>query len=326
MNAPHRAAVAAPQSNISPFPPIRRMLLRTLQVNLGYRCNQACDHCHVGAGPKRAEQMSPATLATVTDFIAAHELTTLDITGGAPELHPHFRHLVTTARARGLEVIDRCNLTILLEPGQETLVTFLAANGVHIIASLPCYSKMRVDQQRGNGVFAKSIEALRRLNEHGYGDVESGLSLDLVHNPIGAQLPAAQADLQADYKRELAQCYGVNFNQLLTLTNMPINRFRHALERDGELETYMRLLMRSYEAENLARLMCLDTVSVDWRGRVYDCDFNQMLGLGLGGTHRAMRLKDLSADMLTDRAIGVGDHCYGCTAGQGSSCGGALSG
>ncbi len=307
------------------FPQLSRDRLQTLQVNLGYRCNQACSHCHVNAGPRRSEQMSRATVKVVLRFIDAAGIGTVDITGGAPEMNPSFRYLVREARARGLRVIDRCNLTILEEPGHEDLAEFLAAQGVEVIASLPCYLGENVDRQRGNGVYAASVRALRRLNRLGYGTPEGGLVLDLVYNPQGAVLPPPQAELVSDYKRELRVRHGVVFNRLLTITNMPIGRFARALASRGGLEEYMELLRSAYRSDNLGAVMCRSLLSVDWRGYVYDCDFNQMLDLPLriDGRPRT-RLDQLLAVDLDGHPIVVRDHCFACTAGQGSSCGGAL--
>ena len=304
------------------FPAIGRRELETLQVNLGYRCNQSCSHCHVDAGPKRTEMMDRDTVDLVLRFVGARAIGTLDVTGGAPELNPYFRYLVAAAKAAGVGVIDRCNLTVLEQPGQRDLAGFLTAQGVHIIASLPCYTRENVDRQRGKGVFDLSLRAMRRLNRAGYGHVGSGLVLDLVYNPVGPYLPPDTQTLEADYKRELARL-GVVFNRLLTLTNMPINRFRHELVRTGELDNYMEMLFKEYTATNLDHVMCRSLLSVDWRGYVYDCDFNQMLAWPLGGerTH----LNDLMNASLNGRSIAVGAHCFGCTAGRGSSCGGALS-
>ncbi len=312
------------------FPPIRRRRLETLQVNLGFRCNQQCVHCHVNAGPRRTEEMSRATVEEVLDFLRASRVTTLDLTGGAPELNAHFRDLVTEARRAGLKVIDRCNLTILEEPGQEDLAAFLAGQGVEVVASLPCYLEENVDGQRGKGAFGKSLRALRRLNALGYGKAEGGLVLNLVYNPAGPSLPPSQCALEADYKRELGSRYGVVFNSLLTLVNMPIQRFGSMLISKGQFDDYMASLRGAYQQANLQHVMCRSLLSVDWQGYVYDCDFNQMLGLPLAANDtraRAgrMRLRDLAQRNLHNHPIVIGDHCYGCTAGQGSSCGGALS-
>lgn len=314
-----------PLLRASEFPQIRRRRLDTLQVNLGYRCNQACLHCHVNAGPTRKEMMDSATLALIPQVIAARGIGTLDLTGGAPELHSGFRGLAIAARRLGARVIDRCNLTILYEPGQEDLADFLAAHRIEVVASLPCYSADNVDQQRGDGVFEKSIAALRQLNALGYARAGSGLTLNLVYNPQGPVLPPPQGPLQATYKRELAARFGIEFNELFTVTNMPIKRFGSTLISKGRFQEYMRLLKENFAAANLEGLMCRTLVSVDWRGLLYDCDFNQQLGLALPGG-RPMHLRDLLQQDLEGQSIAVADHCYGCTAGQGSSCGGALNG
>ena len=307
------------------FPAIARGRLETLQVNLGYKCNQSCVHCHVNAGPQRTEMMSPETLGEVIRFLEASSLRVLDITGGAPELHPQFRELVSRARALGLHVIDRCNLTILQEPGQDDLARFLGQHGVEVTASLPCYTEELVDRQRGKGAYARSIDALRILNRVGYAAPNSGLVLNLVYNPQGPSLPPGQAGLEADYRRELGERHGIVFNRLYTLANMPIQRFGSTLVSKGQFDAYMALLRRSHRDENLESVMCRSLVSIDWQGYVYDCDFNQMLGLPLriDGRKRT-HLTDLLGRELSGNAIAVRDHCYGCTAGQGSSCGGAL--
>jgi radical SAM/Cys-rich protein len=309
------------------FPALRRGRLETLQVNLGYKCNQSCLHCHVNAGPTRTEQMSRETIADVLAFIAVAGIRTLDLTGGAPELNPHFRELVMRARELGAKVIDRCNLTILEEPGQEGLGEFLAVNQVEITASLPCYTEDLVDRQRGKGVYEKSIAGLQRLNALGYGKPDSGLVLNLVYNPQGPSLPPAQETLESDYKRELGGRHGVVFNRLYTLANMPIQRFGSTLVSKGQFAGYMDLLKGAHRDENLDAVMCRTLVSVDWQGAVYDCDFNQMLGLPLSlEGKRHPQLSDLIGRDLSGNPIAVRDHCYGCTAGQGSSCGGALDG
>ncbi|MFW5926048.1 MAG: arsenosugar biosynthesis radical SAM (seleno)protein ArsS [Myxococcota bacterium] len=308
--------------------PLRRAPVTTLQVNVGKRCNQACNHCHVEAGPKRTEVMPDDVMDRVLHLIEANpSLETVDITGGAPELHPRFTELVARAHALGREVIDRCNLTILLEPGMEDLARFLAAHRVRVVASLPCYQESNVERQRGRGVFDRSIRALRRLNDLGYARPGSGLRLDLVYNPGGASLPPEQAALEAKYKEELSGRYGVAFDQLLTLTNMPIRRFAHALEREGELESYMDLLVRSFNPATLESVMCRSLVSVGWDGALYDCDFNQMLELPLAtGGLRAATVWDVSSfEALSGQRVATGSHCFGCTAGAGSSCSGALS-
>ena len=306
------------------FPAIDRARLDTLQVNLGYRCNQTCVHCHVNAGPHRTEMMDAATLALIPDVLAARGLGTLDLTGGAPELHDGFRGLVRAARAQGVRVIDRCNLTILFEPGQHDLAQFLADQQVEVVASMPCYSAANVDKQRGDGVFDLSIAALQQLNALGYGQPGSGLMLNLVYNPQGASLPPDQHALQADYKRELLAHFGIVFNELFALTNMPIQRFGSTLVSKGTFDSYMALLKNSYQAQNLPGVMCRRTVSVDWQGWLSDCDFNQQLGLPLGNSGLQKHLRDLLTTDLDGKAIRVAGHCYGCTAGQGSSCGGAL--
>jgi radical SAM/Cys-rich protein len=309
------------------FPAITRGRLQTLQVNLGYKCNQSCLHCHVNAGPTRTELMSSRTVDVVLGFLRLSGVPTLDITGGAPELNPHFRYLVREACALGVHVMDRCNLTILEEAGQEHLAEFLAHNRVEIVASLPCYTEELVDRQRGKGVYEKSIAAIRRLNALGYGQPGSGLTLNLVYNPQGPSLPPAQDKLEADYRRILGETFGIVFNRLLTLANMPIHRFGSTLVSKGQFAPYMQLLRSSHRQENLAGVMCRTLLSVDWQGFVYDCDFNQMLGLPLAvAGKRKLRLTDLIGRDLEGNPIAVADHCFGCTAGQGSSCGGALAG
>ncbi|MBY0265311.1 MAG: arsenosugar biosynthesis radical SAM protein ArsS [Burkholderiales bacterium] len=311
----------------SDFPAIRRRPPDTLQVNLGYLCNQSCLHCHVNAGPTRTELMARDTIFEVVAFLKAANIRTLDLTGGAPELNPHFRLLVESARQLGVQVIDRCNLTILFEPGQEDLAQFLAAQQVAITASLPCYLEDNVDRQRGKGVFGTSIRALQRLNALGYGRPDSGLALNLVYNPQGPALPPPQAGLEQDYKQHLRKEYGIKFNQLYALTNMPIQRFGSTLVSKGQFDPYMQLLKNAYRAENLDTVMCRSLLSVDWQGYVYDCDFNQMLGLPLAWKNKPRtHLRELLGADLDGNAIVVRDHCYGCTAGQGSSCGGALEG
>jgi len=306
---------------------LKRVAIDTVQVNVGKLCNQACLHCHVEAGPKRTEIMDRQTAELALDFIHAAAPHTVDITGGAPELNPSFRWLVEQARRDGRHVIDRCNLTILLEPGQEDLLQFLATMQVEIIASLPCYSEENVTKQRGQGVYEKSIAALRRLNAIGYGKAGSGLVLNLVYNPVGAHLPPLQAKLEDDYKRELGTRFGLEFNHLYTITNMPIARFAHALQRDGKAESYMELLASSFNPTTIDGLMCRRQISISWDGYIYDCDFNQMLDMKVGNG-KPFRLGEKPAAefvrLLQRREILVGSHCYGCTAGAGSSCGGAL--
>ena len=308
------------------FPRLRRKRLQTLQVNLGYLCNQSCTHCHVNAGPNRTEVMTSDTVDAVIDFLDESRVKRLDLTGGAPELNPYFRRLVIAARELNVEVIDRCNLTVLLESGQEDLAEFLAGQEVEIVASLPCYSEENVNSQRGKGVFHDSIIALRQLNRLGYGEANSGLQLNLMYNPTGPFLPPSQQTLEVEYRQHLDDQYGVHFNQLFTLVNMPIQRFGSTLVSKGEFEDYMTLLRGNFSSENLSKVMCRELISVDWQGLIYDCDFNQMLGLPLliDGNKRP-HIRDIRPVNLKDQPIGVADHCYGCTAGSGSSCGGELT-
>ena len=314
-----------PLMNEYAFPAIDRRRTETLQVNLGYKCNQACLHCHVNAGPTRTEMMQAETIATVIEYLQAAGVSNLDLTGGAPELNANFRHLVSTARKIGVHVIDRCNLTILEEPGFEDLAAFLAAERVEVVASLPCYLEDNVDRQRGSGVFQKSLRGLRQLNALGYGRLGSGLVLNLVYNPQGASLPPPQAKLEADYRHHLGGRYGVEFNRLFTLTNMPIQRFGSTLISKGQFSGYMRLLKDAYQEQNLDTVMCRTLLSVDWQGYLYDCDFIQMLGLPLHiAGKQKVKLSDIVGRNLEGLPIVVRDHCFGCTAGQGSSCGGAL--
>lgn len=319
------------------FPTLFRGELKTLQVNLGYLCNLSCTHCHVNAGPKRTELMSLQTVDLVLNYLDAQAIKTLDLTGGAPEMNPHFRYLVVEARKRGVRVIDRCNLTILLEPGYEEVAQFLAEQQVEVVASLPCYEEQNVAEQRGKGVYQSSIEALQQLNALGYGR-DPKLVLDLVYNPNGAFLPPPQLPLQQDYKTQLSKSYGIDFNQLLTITNMPISRFGSMLQSKNLFNDYLQLLKDNFSTENLGSVMCRHLISVDWQGFVYDCDFNQMLGWPMVANIDAIKparllasdknnihLKTLLNEKLEGNSIVVGEHCYGCTAGQGSSCGGALS-
>lgn len=309
------------------FPPIRRGKLDTLQVNLGYKCNQSCLHCHVNAGPNRKEMMDDTTLDSVIDFLRVSGVSRLDLTGGAPELHPRFRDLVEAASNLGVQVIDRCNLTILQEPGQADLAGFLADHKVEIVASLPCYLEDNVEKQRGKGVFPRSIEALQQLNALGYGHPETGLVLNLMYNPIGPYLPPEQGALEKDYRKALREQAGVEFTRLYVLANMPIARFGSTLISHNEFDGYMTLLKGACQEANLETVMCRSLLSVDWRGRVYDCDFNQMLDLPLQlGARSPLHLSDLLDVDIEGNPIVVADHCYGCTAGQGSSCGGALNG
>ena len=307
------------------FPRLFRRRVDTLQVNVGYRCNQSCVHCHVGASPQRTEEMAGETVDLVIAVLKRRRIATLDITGGAPELNPHFRRLVCAARDIGVRVIDRCNLTILEVVGQEDLAEFLHCQQVEITASLPCYLADNVDRQRGKGVFESSIRGLRRLNALGYGREGTGFILNLVYNPQGPSLPPPQEALEAAYRRELGDKFGIVFNSLFTLANMPIQRFGSTLISKGEFDRYLELLRQAHREENLDSVMCRDLVSVDWRGYLYDCDFNQMLDLPLTGPSGPRRhLEDLLTDDLDRNPIRVAGHCYGCTAGQGSSCGGAL--
>ncbi|MCF6280871.1 MAG: arsenosugar biosynthesis radical SAM protein ArsS [Candidatus Polarisedimenticolaceae bacterium] len=309
----------------SDFPSISREKLTTLQVNLGLRCNQVCIHCHVNAGPKRDEMMSLEMIDLVLSCLDREDISTLDLTGGAPELNPNFRYLVEAAVAKGVHVMDRCNLTILSEPGQEDLAQFLADNRVEVVASLPCYLEENVDAQRGNGVFARSITGLQQLNALGYGMPESGLSLNLVYNPAGASLPPSQQVLESAYKTELAERFAIQFNHLFTITNMPIQRFGSMLLSKNEFSDYMTLLKGAYKGENLSSVMCRSLLNVDWQGYLFDCDFNQMLDMPItDAAERPLHLRELQGLDLLSTGIKVGGHCYGCTAGQGSSCGGAL--
>ena len=310
--------------------PLRHGATTTLQVNIGLYCNQACSHCHVESSPLRvAENMDAAGVERVLSLLAASpSVRTLDITGGAPELNPHFRRLVVEARRLGLEVIDRCNLTVLFEPGQEDLAAFLAAHRVRVVASLPCYSEATVDAQRGFGVFERSVAALKELNARGYGAPGSGLVLDLMYNPAGASLPPAASNLEAAYKRELGAQFGIVFNSLLTLTNMPIKRFADRLHQRGETGAYMALLHASFNAETAARVMCTSLVSVRWDGAIFDCDFNQQLDLDMRAQagRKPRTIFDIeSLSELEGAPVATDLHCLGCTAGAGSSCGGALA-
>jgi radical SAM/Cys-rich protein len=308
-----------------PFPAIRRGRLATLQVNVGYRCNQSCVHCHVGASPHRTEEMSGDVADVALKFLERRRVSTLDITGGAPELNPHFRRMVQAARGMGVRVMDRCNLTIFEVEGQQDLPEFLAREQVEIVASMPCYLEDNVDRQRGKGVFDASIRGLQRLNALGYGRDGSGLSLNLVYNPQGPSLPPPQAALEADYKRVLGDNHGVAFNRLYTLANMPIQRFGSTLISKDQFDSYLDMLRHAHLDANLDGVMCRNLISVDWRGFVYDCDFNQMLGLPMTrGAKDRVHLSELLGDDLEGNPIRVAGHCFGCTAGQGSSCGGAL--
>jgi len=308
------------------FPQLYRRTLETLQVNLGYLCNMSCLHCHVNAGPKRKEVMDRANIDLVLAFIQAVKPKTLDLTGGAPEMNPHFKELVYRARQMNVHVIDRCNLTILEENGQQDLAEFLAEQTVEIVASLPCYLEENVDQQRGNGAFRKSITALKKLNRLGYGEEQSDLTLNLVYNPQGSALPPPQNELETAYKKHLKNGFGITFNQLFTMVNMPIQRFGSTLVSNGQFDSYMALLKENYNPDALGSVMCKSTLSIDWQGHVFDCDFNQMLNLPLGDrSDSPIHLSQLDHSALVNQPIAVRQHCYGCTAGQGSSCGGALN-
>lgn len=308
----------------SDFPEIQRGHLKTLQMNLGYLCNLSCVHCHVNAGPKRTELMARETMEIALRFAAKYQLERLDLTGGSPEMNPDFRWLVQAAKRRGLHVMDRCNPTILMEPGFEDTAEFLAEHQVEVIASLPCYLEDNVDAQRGKGVFTASIKALRKLNSLGYGQPGSSLILNLVFNPQGIALPPAQKPLEEAYRLFLHEQFGVTFNRLFTITNMPIQRFGAVLLAKGQFEDYMNLLKQAYQPANVEQVMCLNLLSLDWQGFVYDCDFNQMLNVPVAG--RATHISQLLERMPEAMPIAVADHCFGCTAGQGSSCSGALAG
>jgi radical SAM/Cys-rich protein len=301
---------------------LSRVRARVLQVNVGKKCNQICAHCHVNAGPARREEMSGESVDKILSWLARHDIPTLDVTGGAPEMNPHFKRLVEGGKRLGRHVMDRCNLTICEEPGHEELPEFLARHGVEIVASLPCYGPENVDLQRGQGTFEKSIRVLRRLNALGYGRENGELALHLVYNPLGATLPPGQAALEAAYKERLHQDFGIRFNRLFALANLPIARFASQLRREGKLDEYHDLLRLNFNAGTLDGLMCRDTINVDWRGRVYDCDFNQMLNLR---RQEAPSVWDLEPRDLEGQQIHTGAHCFGCTAGAGSSCGGALA-
>jgi radical SAM/Cys-rich protein len=310
------------------FPSLTRQGVEILQVNLGYLCNLQCQHCHVDAGPKRTEVMDGETIGQIIELLEQGGISTLDLTGGAPEMNPHFKKLVGEAHGLGVKVIDRCNLAILEESYEKGMAEYLAEKRVDIVASLPCYLEENVNAQRGDGTFEKSIDALKRLNKLGYGK-ESGLVLNLVYNPQGATLPPSQQALEQNYRKQLNDRFGIVFNQLLTITNMPIRRFGSMLLSTNQFEDYMQTLQDAYQSSNLDAVMCRSLVSVDWKGFVYDCDFNQMLDLPMRHTDRTrqgrrIHITDLAWVNLCGKSVVVRDHCYGCTAGQGSSCGGAL--
>ena len=313
-----------PLLNNGKFPRLYRGKVETLQINLGYLCNQACLHCHVNAGPTRKEQMTLDTIEEIVQLIDNVKPKMVDLTGGAPELNVHFKYLVTQITKRRISIIDRCNLTILSEPGQEDLTQFLSKHKVIVTASLPCYSEENVNSQRGDGVFERSIDGLRQLNGAGYGKGNPDLQLHLVYNPIGASLPPPQKTLEKEYKQHLSENYDVSFDSLLTITNMPIKRFGSTLISRGEFESYLQLLESSYQEKNLESVMCKTLLSIDWEGYVYDCDFNQMLGLPFGDTEKKTHVRDLKMAEIEGNPIAVRDHCFGCTAGNGSSCSGAM--
>ncbi|MDQ6979089.1 MAG: arsenosugar biosynthesis radical SAM protein ArsS [Mariprofundaceae bacterium] len=306
------------------FPPLTRNTLDTIQVNMGYRCNMSCTHCHVAASPQRTEMLQRDTMNDILAFIKKGAITTLDLTGGAPEMNPLFREFVTAVRVAGVHVIDRCNLSILNEPGYEEMAEFLASQQVEIVASLPCYLEENVDKQRGSGAFQASLRGLEQLNALGYGMLGSGLSLNLVYNPTGIFLPPEQSQLEEDYQQQLKQRYDIHFNHLFTITNVPIKRFGSWLQSRGEFEQYMQLLRQAYRPENAQHVMCRSLISIDWQGYVYDCDFNQMLNLNLADHSSSTHIAQLKPLDLQQQNIATRDHCYACTAGQGSSCAGAL--
>jgi radical SAM/Cys-rich protein len=306
-------------------PALARRAVDALQVNLGRYCNLACVHCHVESGPTRTEMMSRETIDAVLAFFARSAIPTLDLTGGAPELHPNFDYLVESARALGRHVMDRCNLTVVFEPGKEYLPEFFRRHHVELVCSLPCYSEENVDRQRGKGTFDLSIRALRRLNEIGYGQAGSDLRLNLVYNPVGPHLPPPQEKLEQEYKEKLNTEFGIVFNRLFCLTNMAITRYAKHLRLRHEYDDYKDLLENNFNSATLDHLMCRNLISIDWQGSVYDCDFNQMLDLAL--TDQAgnkLNVASLALEAVSSRRITIGDHCYACTAGAGSSCGGAL--
>lgn len=302
---------------------LKRTQIRDVQVNLGKLCNQACNHCHVDAGPKRTEIMEWVTMEKIIDWCARHDIKTVDITGGAPELNPNFRKFAESCLDNGAKVISRCNLTVLFELGQESLAEWYGTHKIALICSLPCYSKENLEAQRGKGVFRDSIRALQLLNKLGYGS-DPELSLDLVYNPNGGRLPPPQSELEATYKERLAEDFGICFNSLFTITNLPISRFRHYLERTGDYENYLNLLMENFNPDTVDGLMCRHIISVDWLGRIFDCDFNQMLDIH-AGWRKPRYLWDLPAEEIEKDRIAVDSHCFGCTAGAGSSCTGTLT-
>ena len=306
------------------FPSIYKEPIETLQINIGYKCNQACKHCHVNSSPLRTEKMSNEIISLIPKIIDRYKIKTLDITGGAPELHPEFKNLIASLSTKQVDIIDRCNLTIFFEEGYEDLPQFLAKNKVIVTASLPCYQKDNVEIQRGLGVFEKSINAIKILNDLGYGKKETGLQLNLVYNPVSPILPPSQEILEKDYKKILFEKYNIVFNNLYTITNMPINRYEESLRREGKLNTYYKLLKENFNENNLENLMCKKTISVNWLGEIYDCDFNQQINFRENKGPKT--LFDLLDESFTfDYGVAVKEHCFACTAGAGSSCGGTLS-
>ena len=309
---------------IDSFPLIKKEYIETLQINIGLKCNQACKHCHVNSSPLRTEKMSYEIISLIPKVIEKYKIKTLDITGGAPEMHPEFRNLITTLSDKNIDIIDRCNLTIFFEDGFEDLPQFLAKNNVIVTASLPCYEKDNVELQRGYGVFDKSINALKILNDLGYGKQKNGLQLNLVYNPVNPILPPSQEILEADYKRILFEKYNISFNNLYTITNMPINRYADSLNRENKLDSYYKLLKENFNKNNLENLMCKKTISVNWQGQIYDCDFNQQINLK--GNKGPNTLSDLiNKSFKFNYGVAVNEHCFACTAGAGSSCGGTLT-
>ncbi len=306
------------------FPSIHKEPIETLQINIGYKCNQACKHCHVNSSPLRTEKMSNEIISLIPKIIDKYKIKTLDITGGAPELHPEFKNLIASLSTKQVDIIDRCNLTIFFEKGYEDLPQFLAKNKVIVTASLPCYEKDNVEIQRGLGVFEKSINAIKILNDLGYGKKENGLQLNLVYNPVSPILPPSQKILEQDYKKILFEKYNIVFNNLYTITNMPINRYEESLRREGKLNIYYKLLKENFNENNLENLMCKKTISVNWQGEIYDCDFNQQINFRENKGPKT--LFDLLDESFTfDYRVAVKEHCFACTAGAGSSCGGTLS-
>jgi len=314
-----------PLLNKISFPVIKRKKINILQINLGYRCNQQCLHCHVNAGPNRSEEMSHEVLSQTLNFIKTYRIKMVDLTGGAPEMHPEYIPLIKSLHKSGVTIIDRCNLTILNEPGYENLAKEMANNQVEIIASMPCYLEENVNKQRGNGVFESSIKALINLNKLGYGKKDSALTLNLVYNPQGASLSPDQIKLEKDYKTFLSDQFAITFNQLFTITNVPVKRFGSMLISKNEFNPYMELLQSAHQAVNLEEVMCRYQLSIDWQGYIYDCDFNQMLDLPLQNKGDKLHISNVTPEDLDNREIIVAGHCYACTAGQGSSCGGALT-